>query len=61
MLVHIFFHSDWSQMINQKGFVRKVNQKFDQHLNEYEGTFTVDQVGTRSVSSHHEQIMRIAN
>ena len=30
-------------------------QKLDRHLNEYEGKFTVDQVGTYSVSSQHEQ------
>ena len=33
----------------------KVKQKLDRHLNEYEGKFTVDQVGTYSVSSQHEQ------
>ena len=36
-------------------FHAKVKQKFDRHLNEYEGKFTVDQVGTCSVSSQHEQ------
>ena len=30
-------------------------QKFDRHLNEYEGKFTVNQVGTYSFSSQHEQ------
>ena len=33
----------------------KVKQKLDRHLNEYEGKLTVDQVGTYSVSSPHEQ------
>ena len=33
----------------------KVKQKLDRHLNEYEGKFTVDEVGTYSVSSQHEQ------
>ena len=33
----------------------KEKQKFDRHLNEYEGKFTVDQVGTYSVPSQHEQ------
>ena len=32
-----------------------MKQKLDRHLNEYEGKFTVDQVGTYSVSSQHEQ------
>ena len=35
-----------------------MKQKWDRHLNEYEGKFTVDtvdQVGTSSVSSQHEQ------
>ena len=32
-----------------------MKQKLDRHLNEYEGKFTVDQVGTFSVSSQHEQ------
>ena len=36
-------------------FHAKVKQKLDQHLNEYEGKFTVDQVKTYSVSSQHEQ------
>ena len=36
-------------------FHAKVKQKFDRHLNEYEGRFTVDQVGTYSVSSQHQQ------
>ena len=36
-------------------FHAKVKQKLDRHLNEYEGKFTVDQVGTYSVSSQHEQ------
>ena len=31
-----------------------MKQKFDQHLNEYEGKFTVDQVGTYSISSQRE-------
>ena len=35
-------------------FHAKVKQKFDRHLNEYEGKFTMDQVGTYSVSSQHE-------
>ena len=30
-------------------------QRLDRHLTEYEGKFTVDQVGTYSVSSQHEQ------
>ena len=36
-------------------FLVKVKQKWDRHLNEHEGKFTVDQVGTYSVSSQHEQ------
>ena len=36
-------------------FYANVKQKFDRHLNEYEGKFAVDQVGTQSVSSQHEQ------
>ena len=32
-----------------------MKQKLDRHLNEYEGKFTVDQVGTYYVSSQHEQ------
>ena len=36
-------------------FHAKVKQKLDRPLNEYEGKFTVDQVGTYSVSSQHEQ------
>ena len=36
-------------------FHAKVKQKFDRHLNEYEGKFTMDQVGTYSVSTQHEQ------
>ena len=36
-------------------FHAKVKQKLDRLLNEYEGKFTVDQVGTYSVSSQHEQ------
>ena len=32
-----------------------MKQKFDRHLNEYEGKFTVDQIGTCSVSSENEQ------
>ena len=36
-------------------FHAKVKQKLDRHLNEYEGKLTVDQVGTYSVSSQHEQ------
>ena len=32
-----------------------MRQKLDRHLNEYEGKFTVDQVGMYSVSSQHEQ------
>ena len=36
-------------------FHAKVKLKFDRHLNEYEGKLTVDQVGTYSVSSQHEQ------
>ena len=35
-------------------FHAKVKQKLDRHLNEHEGKFTVDQVGTYSVSSQHE-------
>ena len=38
-----------------ESFHAKVKQKLDRHLNEYEGKFTVDQVGTHSVSSQHEQ------
>ena len=38
-----------------QSFHAKVKQKLDRHLNEYEGKFTVDQVGTYSVSSQHEQ------
>ena len=38
-----------------ESFHAKVKQKLDRHLNEYEGKFTVDQVGTYSVSSQHEQ------
>ena len=38
-----------------ESFHAKVKQKLDGHLNEYEGKFTVDQVGTYSVSSQHEQ------
>ena len=37
-----------------ESFHGKVKQKLDRHLNEYEGKFTVDQVGTYSVSSQHE-------
>ena len=36
-------------------FHAKVKQKMDRHLNEYEGKLTVDQIGTYSVSSQHEQ------
>ena len=36
-------------------FHAKVKQKFDRHPNEYEGKLTVDQVGTYSASSQHEQ------
>ena len=39
-------------------FRAKVKQKLDRHLNEYEGMFTVDQVGAYSVSSQHEQKSR---
>ena len=39
-------------------FQAKVKQKLDRHLNEYEGKFTVDQVGTYSISSQHEQNLR---
>ena len=38
-----------------ESFHAKVKQKLDRHLNVYEGKFTVDQVGTYSVSSQHEQ------
>ena len=38
-----------------ESFHAKVKQKWDRHLNEYKGKFTVDQVGTYSVSSQHEQ------
>ena len=38
-----------------KSFHAKVKQKLDRHLNQHEGKFTVDQVGTYSVSSQHEQ------
>ena len=37
-----------------ESFHAKVKQKWDRHLNEYEGKFTADQVGTYSVSSQHE-------
>ena len=37
-----------------KSFHANVKQKWDRHLNEHEGKFTVDQVGTYSVSSQHE-------
>ena len=37
-----------------QSFHVKVKQKWDRHLNEYEGKFTVDQVGTYTVSSQHE-------
>ena len=37
-----------------ESFLAKVKQKWDRHLNEHEGKFTVDQVGTYSVSSQHE-------
>ena len=46
-------HFYMSQMINLKWFHAKVKQRFDRHLNEYEGKFTVV---THSVSSQHEQI-----
>ena len=32
-----------------------MKKKLDRHLNEYEGKLTVDQVGTYSDSSQHEQ------
>ena len=38
-----------------ESFHAKVKQKWDRHLNEHEGKFTVDQVGTYSVSSQNEQ------
>ena len=38
-----------------EGFHARVKQKLNRHLNEYQGKFTVDQVGTYSVSSQHEQ------
>ena len=37
-----------------ESFHAKVKQKWDRHLNEHEGKFTVDQIGTYSVSSQHE-------
>ena len=37
-----------------ESFHAKVKQKWDRHVNEHEGKFTVDQVGTYSVSSKHE-------
>ena len=37
-----------------ESFHAKVKQKWDRHLNEHESKFTVDQVGTYSVSSQHE-------
>ena len=37
-----------------ESFHAKVKQKWERHLNEYEGKFTVDPVGTYSVSSQHE-------
>ena len=47
---------DMSQMIDIfERFHANVKQKFDRHLNEYEGKFTMDQVGTYSVSTQHEQ------
>ena len=39
-------------------FHAKVKQKLDRPLNEYEGKFAVDQVGTYSVSSQHAQKSR---
>ena len=39
-------------------FHAKVKQKLDRHFNAYEGKFTVDQVGTYSVSSQHDQSLR---
>ena len=36
-------------------FHAKVKQKLDRHLNEYEGTLTVEHIGTYCVSSQHEQ------
>ena len=36
-------------------FHAKVKQKLDRLLNEYQGKFAVDQVGTYSVSSQHAQ------
>ena len=44
-----------SQMINCERFHAKVKKKLDRHLNEHEGKFAVDQVGTYSVSSQQEQ------
>ena len=42
-------------------FHAKVKQKLDRHLNEYEGKFIVDQVGTYSVFRNTNTIMRITN
>ena len=36
-------------------FHAEVKQKLDRHLNEYEGKFAMDHVGSYSVSSQHEQ------
>ena len=38
-----------------ESFHAQVKQKLDRHLNEYEGILTLDQVGTYSVSSQHDQ------
>ena len=63
--------SDWEYPtantlhVTDDQFVRfhaKVKQKFDRHLNEYEGKFTVDQVGTNSVFLRNtNKITRITN
>ena len=48
-------HAGWTRLrISHLHVTEKVKQKLDRHLNEYEGKFTVDQVGTCSVSSQHE-------
>ena len=50
-----------SHMIKFERFHAKVKQKLDRHLKEYEGKFTVNQVGTYSVSSQHDKNTRITN
>ena len=38
-----------------ESFDAKVKQKLDRHLNEYEGKYTMNQVGTYFVSLQHDQ------